>query len=181
VEVGLEIERLGSPVQLHVVGCEPEGPLPAFVTRHGFLRKDVPAEGAKLAELFRKSDFFVMPTRAEALGMVYAESAAYGLPVMASDTGGVRDVARGEWSFVPAPGTSPREYADWAVGNYRDRAAYERLSRLARECYETELNWRSFCEHLVSVVDGIKTGREEEAILSSKVSKNAATAPLLVT
>jgi glycosyltransferase involved in cell wall biosynthesis len=155
VEAASEIERMGVPVELHVAGCKAEGALPAFVKSHGTLRKDVPEEADELRTLFESSDFFILPTRAEAFGIVFAESAVFGLPVMASDTGGVRGAVHGEWGFIPPPQTSPAAYAQWAVKLFRDRAEYERLSWLARESYENELNWPSYCRHLVQVLAGI--------------------------
>jgi glycosyltransferase involved in cell wall biosynthesis len=120
------------------------------------LRKDVPEEAAELWQLFETSDFFILPTRAEAFGIVFAESAAYGLPVMASDTGGVLEAVRGEWGITPPPGAPASVYADWAVKVFRDRAEYKRLSSLARTSYETDLNWPAFCRHLVQVVAAMK-------------------------
>ena len=156
VQVAAEIERRGVPVELHVVGCQPDGDTPAFVRRHGYLNKDIPGQAADLLELFSSCDFFLMPTRAEASGIVFAESAAFGVPVMATNTGGVPEVARPEWSFTPAPGTAATAYADWAIAMFKDRQAYERASWLAREAYEREFNWPSFCQHLVGVVADLK-------------------------
>jgi glycosyltransferase involved in cell wall biosynthesis len=156
IRVAAEIERRGVPVELHIAGGEPEGELPSFVRRHGMLRKDVPEQAEELWRLFESNDFFILPTRAEAFGIVFAESAAYGLPVMASDTGGVREAVRGEWGITPPLGASPSVYADWAVKVFSDRAEYERLSWLARTSYEIDLNWPTFCRHLVQVVSGTK-------------------------
>jgi len=152
VQVAVEIERQGVPVELHVAGCEPEGEVPSFVRRHGMLRKDIPQQAEQLWKLFETSDFFILPTRAEAFGIVFAESAAYGLPVMASDTGGVREAVRGEWGITPPLGAPATIYATWATNLFRNRAEYERLSWLARTSYENDLNWPAFCCHLVQVV-----------------------------
>jgi hypothetical protein len=53
--------------------------------------------------------------------------------------------------MTPPLDTSPRVIAEWAVNLYKDRAAYERLAWLAREAYETRLNWTAFCSHAVQV------------------------------
>jgi glycosyltransferase involved in cell wall biosynthesis len=157
IQVATEIEHRGLPVELHVAGCDPQGEIPSFVYRHGLLHKDVPQEAEKLQELFASSDFFIMPSRADAFGIAIAEAAAFGLPVMACDTGGVREVARREWSIAPPLDSSPAVYADWATRVFRDRADYERRSWLARESYENDLNWPAFCRHLVNVVQEIKS------------------------
>jgi len=152
VSVASEIENLGVPVELHVVGCDPEGHVPSFVRPYGWLRKDVPQEADELRELYESSDFFIMPTRADCTPVVFAESAAYGLPTIATDVGGVKDVIRGEWGIALPLGASPVLYAEWAVKHFKNRVEYERLSGLARESYEDHLNWPAFCHHLVKVV-----------------------------
>ena len=106
MQVATEIERMGIAVELHVARCEPKGTIPSFVRSHGPL-PDIAARGTKNWELFESSDFFIMPSRADAFGIVFGESAAFGLPVMAADAGGVREAARGEWSLVPAPEQTP--------------------------------------------------------------------------
>jgi glycosyltransferase involved in cell wall biosynthesis len=149
-----QVEALGFPVELHVAGSKPQGALPAWVKLHGPLRKDNPEEAATLRGLFETSDFFIMPTRADTFGLVYAESAAFGMPVIASNVGGVPEAAKGEWGLTLPLDTPPRVIAEWAVKLYKDRAAYERLAWLARESYETRLNWLAFCSRLVEVAAG---------------------------
>jgi glycosyltransferase involved in cell wall biosynthesis len=57
----------------------------------------------ELVELFRASDVFVMPTRADAFGIVAVEAAASGLAVVMSDVGGARDiVVEGETGYLIA-------------------------------------------------------------------------------
>jgi glycosyltransferase involved in cell wall biosynthesis len=46
----------------------------------------------ELVMLFQESDVFVLPTRAEAYGIVAIEAGASGMPVIMTDIGGVRDI-----------------------------------------------------------------------------------------
>jgi len=46
---------------------------------------------AELADVYATSDVLVHPSRGETYGMVVAEALAYGLPVVATDVGGVRE------------------------------------------------------------------------------------------
>ena len=152
VGVAAQIGALGVPVELHVVGCTPADALPAWVHVHGRLRKDVPEQAARLRNLFETSDLFIMPTRADAFGIVYAEAAAFGMPVIASNVGGVPEAVRGGWGITPALDAAPRLAAEWAANLYHNREAYERLAWLARENFETRLNWGAYCRHLIEVV-----------------------------
>ncbi|HRQ86246.1 MAG TPA: glycosyltransferase, partial [Flavobacteriales bacterium] len=59
------------------------------LVREGFLNKNLPADMARLEHHLRTADFLILPTRFEAYGIVFCEAAAYGLPALASRTGGV--------------------------------------------------------------------------------------------
>lgn len=94
-------------VRLAFVGDGPERPrlertyrkLPA--TFAGFL------EGDELAAAFASADVFVMPSTTETLGFVALEAMASGLPVVAADAGGMRDVVQhDETGFLYDPAES---------------------------------------------------------------------------
>ena len=48
----------------------------------------------RLIQLFRGADFLILPTKAEAAGIVFSEASAYGLPSVTYATGGVTDYVR---------------------------------------------------------------------------------------
>lgn len=61
-----------------------------------------PLRAAVLAERYRAADLLVLPSRHETFGMVLTEALAYGVPVLASDVGGVREaVGRAPDGRVP--------------------------------------------------------------------------------
>lgn len=67
------------------------------ITVHNGIEPNSP----KLLELYQSSHLFVFPTQAEAFGIVAAEAAATGLPVIATDVGGLSDiVVHGENGFL---------------------------------------------------------------------------------
>ncbi|MBA3897953.1 MAG: glycosyltransferase family 4 protein, partial [Sphingomonadaceae bacterium] len=94
-----ELQRQGRAVSLDIVGCAPPGPTQEIegVRFHGFLSKANDADRAKLAELYRSARIFFLPTRYEAVGMVFAEAGSFGLPSVSYRTGGVPEtVVNGE-------------------------------------------------------------------------------------
>jgi glycosyltransferase involved in cell wall biosynthesis len=70
------------------------------ITVHTALQANSP----ELIALYQSADLFVLPTRAEAFGIAAVEASATGLPVLASQVGGVTDiVVEGETGLLIQP------------------------------------------------------------------------------
>ena len=120
IAAAVALNARGIPTSLSVVGCQPprgRAPLPPCVEVVGFLRKSVPAERHRLEDLYRRNHFFIVPTRAEAFGVVFCEANAFALPCLATEVGGVptavRDGVNGQLFALEAPGEA---YAEWIAG-----------------------------------------------------------------
>lgn len=148
--------------ELHIVGCQPQAAMGlAGVYVHGRLDKAKPADFARLTSLFDSSSLFFMPSRAEAFGMVFCEAAAYGLPVVATATGGVPTVVReGETGLLLPLEAGPAAYAERILALWRDATGYVRMTMAARARYETTLNWHAWGE---AVEDAVETVLEQRA------------------
>jgi glycosyltransferase involved in cell wall biosynthesis len=56
-------------------------------------------------EFFAALDLFIMPSRSEGWGLAAAEAMARGIPVVASDTGGLREIVeRNQTGWLVTPG-----------------------------------------------------------------------------
>lgn len=118
-----------------------------------------PRVGAELATAYAGADLLVSASRAETYAMVVAEALARGLPVIATDVGGVAEtLGRGADGRRPgllvAPG-SPDALAaalrDW-LGDADLRAA---LRRTARERRSTLAGWPDTVERVARVLAGV--------------------------
>ncbi|MCE5328000.1 MAG: glycosyltransferase family 4 protein [Planctomycetaceae bacterium] len=142
-ETLLALESLGIQAHLTIVGCQP--PVPLVHPRLNiipFLDKNKPQEARRLFDLYRKADFFILPSRAEAFGIVYAEASAFGLPSVATDVGGVSDAVRPNINGILLPrDAAPGQYAQAIAEIYHDHARYCRLVRDSRQFFDQELNW----------------------------------------
>jgi glycosyltransferase involved in cell wall biosynthesis len=144
VEIAQRIAAHGIPVDLTVVGCRPAGDreLPEWVQAEGYVSKRTASGVARLAKLYARSHFLVMPSAAEAYGLVYAEAAAFGVPSVATRTGGVPAIVLdGETGILDDPDASAESYVGRILPLLRDRARYETMARAARERSDTVLNW----------------------------------------
>jgi glycosyltransferase involved in cell wall biosynthesis len=107
-----------------------------------FLDKTQAADRVALAALYREATLFFLPTRAECAGVVFSEAAAFGLPIVSTDTGGVatavRDGVTGRLLPLAAGGA---EYARAIADLLADPVALTRMRAAARAAYESRLNW----------------------------------------
>lgn len=150
------LDSRGVPVSLDVVGSDapPGCALPPYVTVHGPLEKDDERTAASLARLYASASFFVLPTRADCTPVVLAEAQANGVPVIASDVGGVPSmVQHGKSGFmVPLDG-----FVDAAAALIAEvwsaRRAGQALRDGARRHYEEALNWRASTHSLLALLE----------------------------
>jgi glycosyltransferase involved in cell wall biosynthesis len=144
----VELRKRLANVSLHVVGCSPaEAESVEGVVLHGRLHKSVPEEFRRLQDLYRSSSFFFMPTRQEAYGIVYCEACAFGLPVVATDTGGVGEIVRnGENGMILPLAASAVDYADCIERIWTDPSVHRSMQYKARQAYIERLSWQSWGE-----------------------------------
>lgn len=144
------LNEAGIAAKLRVIGCTPPGDVPAYVEVLGSLSKAVPEERARMEEAFREADIFIMPSKAEASAIVLAEAAAWGLPTLTCDTGGLADYVINNETGYRLP------IADTGVG-FADAAKrilgdYERFALGAYDNYKARLNWETSLEGLVEAL-----------------------------
>src|SRR5690606_23140140 len=89
-----------------------------------------------VAELLACADLLLLPSETEAFGLAALEGMACGVPVVATDAGGVPEVVRhGEAGYL-APVGAIDEMADAAIELLSDPARWARASAAAREAAE---------------------------------------------
>jgi glycosyltransferase involved in cell wall biosynthesis len=102
-----------------------------------------------LVAAYRASDIFVFPTRKEHLGMVTTEACAAGLPLVATDVGGVREAVRTGVNGILVP---YREGAEaWAAALLRlidDPALRAKMGAESRRLAEREFGFDSFLRNM---------------------------------
>ncbi|MEM7577077.1 MAG: glycosyltransferase family 4 protein, partial [Planctomycetota bacterium] len=166
LEAAKTLHERGLDVVLHLVGSRPPGneALPDYVVDEGWCDKRDPADAAKLDGLLRKCHVFVLPTRADCTPVSINEAHAYGMPAVATDTGGVGSVLEAgvTGALVPLEADG-KAWAD-AIGElWTDRAAYSAMARAAQQRYATALSWPAWGRTTAAVLRGVAKVRESHA------------------
>jgi glycosyltransferase involved in cell wall biosynthesis len=119
------------------------------VRRRGLADFPGPRTGAELDRSYAGADLLVLPSRAEAYGMVVTEALARGLPVVASDVGGVPE-ALGDGGLLVPP-DDPEALAGALRAWLADAELRARLREAARARSAALPRW----EATTSVIAGV--------------------------
>ena len=147
------------PVTLTVVGTGPYQPelerqvgelgLSDRVSFAGFVRH------AQLADMYRASDLFVLPSQTESFGLVFAEAMASGLPVLATQVGGIPELVRDGTDGLlvePARPDQLRGALERLLAGPEERLA---MGRQARGRIEAHYSWRAIAERYLATYESI--------------------------
>lgn len=149
-----EMRQRGIMATLDIVGSSPGRKLPAFATSHGVLDIQKTVDRARLTELYRSATLSFLPTQADCMPVVVAESCAFGLPVIASNVGGIgTGIVDQQTGRLLAPGSSPCDWAEAAVELVACRTRYATTSMRARELYEQTLNWSVAARTVITMIE----------------------------
>jgi hypothetical protein len=152
VETARLLNEAGIQTRLRVVGSRPDGEIPPFVDVIGFLNKNSDSGERQLIDLYRGADFLILPTRAEAAGIVFSEASSFGLPSISYATGGVPDYVRnGVNGVCIAPGSPAAEFAAAIEKIMASPAEYSAYCIRAFHEYQSRLNWPNSVRQLIDL------------------------------
>lgn len=147
-------------VRVVVVGDGPDaGPLREALPRAAFLGF---REGAELARAYASLDVFVHTGPHETFCQAVQEAMASGLPVLAPDAGGPRDlVDHGRTGFLLDPATFAADLPA-AVDRLADALPRRRMGAAARARVRTR-TWSAVCDELMGHYGEVTAGRAPRA------------------
>lgn len=140
-------------LNLTICGSIPPHYDPTLITVHPFLDKNKDSDSKLLQDIYNESHVFVLPTRAECAGIVFAEAAAYSLPIISTDTGGVTSYVEDQYNgYTLNIMDDFTEYEKILVNLMTDQNLYNMLSENSYNKYKNELNWDYFGDGLFSIL-----------------------------
>ncbi|MFW5700079.1 MAG: glycosyltransferase family 4 protein [Cyclobacteriaceae bacterium] len=149
------IRSKGIPVKLVAIGCSPPADLiDDDVKVISYLDKNTSEGRAQFDEIMLNSSFYLLPTRAECMGIAFCESSAYGLPVITRDTGGVTEVVKnGINGYALDFESDYKEFGDKIISIFESDEEYYNLVKSSRNYFEERLNWDAWGEKIKIIMD----------------------------
>ncbi len=113
-----------------------------------------------LPDVYRQAHIFVMPTREEAggrsiegFGIVYLEASASGLPVIATNSGGVAEAVQEGKTGILVPPDNPTAVAQAITTLLQDNALRLKMGQAGRKWIETTMNWERTAKQIALALD----------------------------
>lgn len=123
----------------------------------------------QLLTLFQGSDLFVMPNipvpgDIEGFGVVMLEAGLCGLPILAADLEGIRDVVQAGENGDLVPSGDVTAFLQIIQRYHGDRAALADAARAARETTLRRFSWDVVVERYVQVLAGAERNEPDRAV-----------------
>ncbi|CAA9506794.1 MAG: hypothetical protein AVDCRST_MAG09-1107 [uncultured Sphingomonas sp.] len=168
------LRQSGVNVRLNVIGMTPPTKVDEGIHFLPFVDKSTSDGFRKIADLLAATHVLVAPSRVEAFGHVFAEAAAFGVPALAADVGGVStSINDGVNGRLLPPGATGEDYARAVLQLLATPKAYLQVARASRARFEDDLNWPAFCRTIVDEVAGLGAAPRRSVHEGADVARRA--------
>ena len=146
VDVIDELQRMGVDSELIIAGCEPEiSADKTYIKKVGFFDKSKEEEKDAFIDLYKKAHFFIMPTKAECVGMSFIEAGSVGLPAIGTEVGGVPEaIIDSKTGLIIKEKHSARYVAGWISEYWNNAHAYRSMMDNAFQIQTKTSNWETW-------------------------------------
>lgn len=153
-DVVLEAHRAmrdrGYDIRLTIIGTVPNEEVDHSVTVIPFIHKDQPEDIARLSKIMASTHLLFVPSRVEAFGHVFCEAAAFAVPSVATDVGGIPTIIEHGVNGLRLPLTATgHDFAEAIIPLFNDRTRYTAMAEASRARFENDLNWKAFCRTIL--------------------------------
>lgn len=125
----------------------------SFINPLGFLNKNDEKDYNTYIKTLLESDIHIFPTRAECAGIVTCEAAAFGIPTITFDTGGVANyVTNGVNGYRLPLSATGEDFAECIYKLYKNNEL-DSLSKGALRVYKEKLNWDVWSDRIASLLN----------------------------
>ena len=125
-----------------------------------------PVRGEAKARLLHGADAYVQPSHQEGMPISLLEAMAYGLPIVATQVGGVPEMLGDDTAGLLVPPHNPPHLADAMTRLVLDGHLRKSMSEAAREAATVRFSIRRFEQNLIQLYDHLLAGRQQPVAAS---------------
>jgi glycosyltransferase involved in cell wall biosynthesis len=160
IEIVTGLNELGISAELRIVGLD--GQDTEIVNFMGLYDKTDPAELEGYVNNYRWAHFLLHPARFEAAGIVPSEAAAFGVPTLTNDSGGLATTVKDGVSGRVFPEGSPAEiYIQEIKRLTGEPDLYHQLASSTKKRYREELNWQAAGKKVARIARSLSAQAEK--------------------
>jgi len=115
-------------------------------------------EHSRLPDIYASSDIFVLPSLSEGMSNSILEAMACGLPIIATDTGGTKELINGNGVILP---TEDAEGIADAISKLNEEPSLREKMGIKSRRLATELSWSTVAERYLGIYRVALTSNEQ--------------------
>jgi len=148
------LKAKGVDVHLTICGCVPPIDLSnTDITVIAFLNKNNSEDLKKFDNLLTDTQLLFVPSKEDCTPIVFSEAAAYGIPVITRDEGGISSIVKnGVNGYCLPSDATEHEYFNTINQVVNDKSLYLQLSHNSRKMYMERLNWDSWGKSVYNII-----------------------------
>lgn len=145
------LNKKGIQSKLTICGVKmpPNLDKPDFLTVIPYIQKSTKQGIGDLISLYKKTNYFLFPVKAECLGISIIEAMSFGCPIITSPTGGVPELVTPKNGCVS---TKTSEYVDYIIRNHENKTLYEEACYFSYEVFLKKCSWDSWRKNMLKVI-----------------------------
>jgi glycosyltransferase involved in cell wall biosynthesis len=114
-----------------------------------------------IAEIYKQSHIFCLPSKSEGLSLTTLEAMATGLPVVVSDTGGLREIVRDGVTGYRIEPTATDRFSDTIITLWQNSSQRTQIGNSAREYVLENHSWTRRAEAIEAIFQRLVDDRVE--------------------
>ncbi len=143
--------------KLVLIGEGPDFPKACQLLKNSGLEEKVIflGEQKNIVEILSQTDIMLLPSEQESFGLVALEAMACGVPVVASDAGGLPELIKHEQSGFVYPIGATEEMASAAIRLLQNEEMYRHFSAASIERARTHFNARDILRQYIDIYESV--------------------------
>jgi len=150
------LNKKGIKTTLHVVGLPELAVKSEHIKNYGFVSKSSIDSITLMDKLFNMCHFLIVPSKAEAYGLVFCEANSYGLPAIATNTGGIKTIIKDNMNGITFPLNSEIDnWVEFIIEKFTNDDIYEQICINSFNEYNSRLNWNVAGKHITKIINSL--------------------------